>query len=210
MKNLIIIGAGGMGRCLFSLAKDSKGYREDFEVKGFIDDNLSALVGFENYPPVLNSIKDYKPTDDDVFVCSIGDVATKIEVCKILESKGAQFYSLIHKNASIGMNTKIGEGTIIDEGAHIDPDVIIGKNCMIQVQAIIGHDSVIGDNVRIDSQAFMVGGIKVGSGACIYTKAMINHNVEIGENAVVGACSFVIKKVKSGTTVFGSPAKPIF
>ena len=81
---------------------------------------------------------------------------------------------------------------------------------MIQVQAIIGHDSVIGDNVRIDSQAFMVGGIKVGSGACIYTKAMINHNVEIGENAVVGACSFVIKKVKSGTTVFGSPAKPIF
>ncbi len=210
MKHLIIIGAGGMGRCLYSLAMESKGYKEEFDVKGFIDDNLNALDGFANYPAVINTISNYQPVDDDVFVCSIGDVATKIKVCNELESRGATFQTLIHNKASIGMNTVIGQGSIVDEDAHIDPDVIIGKNCMIQVQAIIGHDSIIGDNVRIDSQAFMVGGIKVGSGTCIYTKAMINHNVEIGENAVVGACSFVIKNVKPGTTVFGSPAKPIF
>ena len=210
MKHLIIIGAGGMGRCLYSLAKESKGYQDEFDVKGFIDDNLKALEGFNNYPAVLDTISDYQPVADDVFVCSIGDVTTKIKVCNALESKGATFQTLIHKRASIGLNTKIGQGTIIDECAHIDPDVVIGKNCIIQVQAIIGHDSIVGDNVRIDSQAFMVGGIKVGNGACIYTKAMINHNVEIGENAVVGACSFVIKKVKADTTVFGSPARPIF
>jgi sugar O-acyltransferase (sialic acid O-acetyltransferase NeuD family) len=210
MKHLIIIGAGGMGRCLYNLARESKGYLSEFDIKGFLDDNLKALEGFDNYPPILSGIKEYQPQSDDVFTCSIGDVATKIKVCDALIAKGASFQTLIHKNANVGLNTKIGQGTIIDEGAHIDPDVIIGNNCLIQVQAIIGHDSVIGDNVRIDSQAFMVGGIKVGSGSCIYTKAMINHNVVIEENAVVGACSFVVKKVKAGTTVFGSPAKPIF
>ena len=66
MKHLIIIGAGGMGRCLYNLARESKGYLEEFDVKGFIDDNLKALDGFENYPPVLSSIKDYQPQTDDV------------------------------------------------------------------------------------------------------------------------------------------------
>lgn len=210
MKHLIIIGAGGMGRCLYSLAINSKGYQKTFDIKGFLDDNKSALDGFNGYPPMLSTIADYQVQDDDVFTCSIGDVQTKIKICKSLKAKGAQFITLIHKNSSIGLNTKIGEGSIIDEGVHIDPDVTIGEQCLLQTQAIIGHDSVIEDFVRIDTHCSLVGGTIVKRGACIYTHAMINHNVVIGEDAVVGACSFVMKKVKSGTTVFGVPAKPIF
>lgn len=210
MKNLIIIGAGGMGRCLYSLAMDALGYQETFVVKGFLDDNLKALNGYKNYPPVLSTIIDYQPKEDDVFSCSIGDVTTKVEVCEALIAKGAKFISLIHKKATIGLNTEIGEGTIIDDGAHIDPDVKIGANCLIQAQAIIGHDSQIGDYVRIDTHSELVGGTIVEREACIYTNAMINHNVVIGEKAVVGACSFVIKKVKPGVTVFGVPAKQIY
>ena len=67
MKHLIIIGAGGMGRCLYNLARESKGYLEEFDVKGFIDDNLKALDGFEGYEPVLSTIADYQPEEDDVF-----------------------------------------------------------------------------------------------------------------------------------------------
>lgn len=210
MKHLIIIGAGGMGRCLYSLATNGKGYQGIFDIKGFLDDNMSALDGFNGYPPMLAKIADYQVQEDDVFTCSIGDVQTKIKICESLKAKGAQFITLIHKNSSIGLNTKIGEGSIIDEGVHIDPDVTIGEQCLLQTQAIIGHDSIIEDYVRIDTHCSLVGGTIVKRGACIYTHAMINHNVVIGEDAVVGACSFVIKKVKPGTTVFGVPAKPIF
>ena len=77
MKNLIIIGAGGMGRTMFDLAKESIGYGSEFQIVGFIDDNLDALSGFENYPPVLGTIKDYTPKDNDVFVCSIGGHSRK-------------------------------------------------------------------------------------------------------------------------------------
>ena len=210
MKHLVIIGAGGMGRCLYELARNGVGYNETYDVKGFIDDNLAALDGFMNYPPILTKIEEYTIEKDDVFSCSIGDVATKRKICEALKVKGAEFITLIHKGAFIGLNAKIGKGTIIDNGVHLDPDVVMGENCLVQTYAIIGHNSVIEDFVRIDSHCALVGGTIVKKCACIYTHAMINHNVVIGENAVVGACSFVIKKVKPGTTVFGVPAKIIF
>lgn len=210
MKQLIIIGAGGTGRCTYCIAEQGLGYGVDYQIKGFIDDNLNALQGFEGYKPVLSKISDYQIEEGDVFVCSIGEVGTKLKICEDLKSRGAKFYTLIHKNASIGKNVKIGEGTIIDEGAHIDPDVTIGCDCLIQTHAIIGHDSVIGNYVRIDSQTSLVGGTIVRDRATVYTHAMISHNVTVGEDAVVGACSFVIKNVKPGISVFGMPAKAIF
>ena len=77
MKNLIIIGAGGMGRTVYSNALESVGYGEKFVVKGFIDDNLKALEGFPNYPPVIGTIRDYQPQKNDVFVSSIGGASRK-------------------------------------------------------------------------------------------------------------------------------------
>ena len=210
MKKLVIIGAGGMGRCVYCIAEKSVGYGTSFTIKGFLDNNLKALDGINGYSPVLSKIADYQPAADDVFVCSIGDVATKVKICEEIKMKGCYFISLIHSNAIIGKNSRIGDGTVIDEGVHIDPDVIIGSDCLLQAQAIIGHDSVIGNYARIDTQCSLVGGTIVKDRATIYTHAMINHNVTVGEDAVVGACSFVIKSVNPGTSVFGVPAKPIF
>ena len=61
MKNLVIIGAGGMGRTIFDVARESIGYGIEYTIKGFIDDNLSALDGFEDYPPMLGTISHYCP-----------------------------------------------------------------------------------------------------------------------------------------------------
>ena len=50
MKHLIIIGAGGMGRTLFDIARESMGYGEIFDIKGYLDDNTHALDNYDNYP----------------------------------------------------------------------------------------------------------------------------------------------------------------
>lgn len=210
MKHLIIIGAGGMGRCIYNIAIQSQGYKTDFDVKGFLEFNKDSLNGYSGYPPILTDDDHYEICEDDVFVCSIGDVKKRKLIHEKFASKGANFYTLIHDTAFIGLNTKLGAGTVVDEGVHIDPDVTIGSNCMIQAKAIIGHDCIIGNDVRVDSFCSLVGGTIVKDCAAIYTHAMINHRVTIGEGATVGACSFVIKNVKPDTTVFGVPAKAIF
>jgi sugar O-acyltransferase (sialic acid O-acetyltransferase NeuD family) len=208
MKQLIIIGAGGMGRTLYDLAKESVGYGIDYSIKGFIDDNISALDGYQNYPPILGTIMNYQPQDDDVFICSIGGTARR-SCSEIIIAKGGTFRTMIHQTARIGTNVEIGEGTIIGAFAAIGSDAKVGKYNLIQSQTIIGHDSIIGNWNRIDTRVTLVGGTIVEDEVNIYTGAMISHNVVVESQSHVAAMSFVIKRVKSGTTVMGNPAKKL-
>ena len=206
MKHLIIIGAGGMGRTMFDMARESRGYATDYDVKGFIDDNINALDGFRNYPPLLSSIRGYCPQTDDVFVCSIGGVARRKCMEEII-SRGGRFLTMIHKTVRLGTNVSIGEGTVLGAFTTIGADAHVGRYNLIQSYTVIGHDSRIGDWNRIDTHVTLVGGTVVEEETDIHTGAMISHNVVVESRSRVAACSFVIRRVKTGTTVMGNPAK---
>ena len=144
MKHLIIIGAGGMGRTMYDMARESNGYGIEYDIHGFIDDNTSALDSFENYPPLIAPIQGYQPKDNEIFICSIGGPARK-KCMKEIISKGGNFLTMIHSTARIGTNVLIGEGSIIGAFTTIGADAKIGKYNLIQSYSVIGHDSIIGD-----------------------------------------------------------------
>ena len=208
MKNLIIIGAGGMGRTLYDIACESIGYGEDFQIKGFIDDNLAALDEFKNYPPVIGKISEYIPEKGDVFTFSIGGDSRRHCIEELI-SRGAEFINIVHKTARLGTNVKIGVGNIIAAFTTLGADCKVGDYNMIQSYTVVGHDARIGDFNRVDTHVTCVGGIEIKNETTIHTSAVINHKVVIENKAKVGACSFVIRKVKEGQTVFGVPAKKI-
>lgn len=208
MKQLIIIGAGGMGRTVYSNILESVGYGESFEMKGFIDDDLHALDGFHNYPPVVGTISDYLPEADDVFICSIGG-ASRRPCMESIMNRGGEFINIIHRTARLLANVVLGKGNFIGAGTVIGNDVVIGNYNMIQSLVIIGHDACIGDFNRIDARVTCVGGIVIENDVNIFTSAIISHNVTVESNAHVGAMSFVIKNVNAGTTVIGNPAKKL-
>lgn len=206
MKELIIIAAGGMGRTIYGIAKESIGYGTDYLIKGFIDDNLHALDGFPNYPPIIGTVSDYKPQPNDVFVCSIGGPSRKTCIENML-ALGARFINIVHSDARIRTNVQMGEGNVICPYVSIGADARLGSYNMIQPFTTIGHDVIIGDYTRIDTHVTCVGEAKIGNEVDIYTGAVVNFGVTVEDGAHVGACSFVIRKVKAGTTVYGNPAK---
>lgn len=208
MKNLIIIAAGGMGRTLYDMSRESMGYGDEFVIKGFIDDNLYALDDFVNYPPILDRISTYTPLENDVFVCSIGGAFRK-KCMEELISRGAQFINLIHRTARIGTNVQLGVGNIVGAYTSIGADAKIGSYNLIQSYTVIGHDVRMGNWNRIDTHVTCVGGTVIGNEADIYTSSVLNHGVVVEDRAHVGACSFVIRRVKEGTTVIGNPAKKL-
>src|ERR1700753_3091385 len=104
MKNLIIIGARGFGREVYNLAVQCGGYSKEYNIKGFLDDKTDALNGF-NYPAkVIASVEDYQVTENDVFICALGDVEWKKKYTEIILAKGGEFVNLVHPTVIISGN----------------------------------------------------------------------------------------------------------
>lgn len=208
MKHLLILGAGGMGKTVYSIATQSHGYGVDFDIKGFLDTNTYAW-DTSIYPPILGLEDNYDIKDNDVFICSVGNVTIRNNICQKMRKRGAEFINLFHSDARIHHGVRLGTGNIFAEFSIIGNDVVIGNDCLIQSFAVIGHDAHIGNCTRLDCHTMLVGGVKVGNNCIVHSSAVLNHHVNVEDNATIGACSFVVRKVKEGTTVFGNPAKKI-
>lgn len=208
MKKLVIIGAGSYGREIYNLALESKGYGEEFVIKGFID-NLYEEVGYDNYPPILGKVEDYCIQIEDVFVCAIMDVEVKRKYIDIILEKGGDFITLIHKASRIWQNTVIGKGCIICDNVSISCDVTIGDFVTVQTMSVVGHDCVIGDYSHLNCFSFLGGKCKVGEMSTINTGAILLPGKKVGNRGLVGVGSVVLKSVKEGQTVFGYPADVI-
>ena len=209
MKHLLIIGARGWGREIFNMIPECLGYGKEFEVKGFLDDKADALNGMSGYPPIIDSVENYEPENDDVFICALGDAHWKKYYAEIIMNKGGKFINIIHNTASIGRNTQIGLGCIITNNVGISCDITIGDFVTFQSYTIIGHDARIGNYCHLGCRSFMGGYSVLGDTTTIQTNSIILPHVKVGNDCTVGAGSVVIKKVKDNTTVFGNPAKKI-
>jgi sugar O-acyltransferase (sialic acid O-acetyltransferase NeuD family) len=210
VKKLIIIGAGGYGREVSTMARQSLGYGQDFIVKGFLDSKVDALKSYNAYPPILGDIGDYVIQPDDVFVCAIEDVVRRRHCYDVIIERGGQPYTLIHQSCRVADGAEIGLGCVLSYDIIVSNDTQIGDQVLINSRAIIGHDSRVANGCSIGVQAFLAGAVKLGAGVTIHASASIHKGLTIGSGASVGMSSTVVRDVPANVTVFGTPAKVIF
>lgn len=108
---------------------------------------------------------------------------------------------VIEDDVDIGCNSCVDRATLgetrIRRGTKIDN--------LVQ----IAHNTDIGAHVILVSQSGVAGSSKVGTGAVIAGQVAISDHVEVGAGARIGGQSGVTKDVRPGTTVFGTPARPM-
>ncbi len=209
MKNLLIIGARGFGREIYNSALESIGYNDSFIVKGFLDDKVNALDGYDGYPPIVDSVEHYQLAKDDVFICALGEVSYKETYVKMILAKGGEFINLIHKTANVDRNTVLGKGCIVCRNVQISCDIQIGNYVTFQPFSIIGHDASIGNFCHLNTYAFVGGYSVLSDGVTMHTGAMLHPYKCIGEYSIIGAGAFVISNVKPNTTMIGNPARTL-
>ncbi len=211
MKHLVIIGAGAFSRELYWHIQDSIGYGNEFDVKGYIDDDFDLRA--EKYKhlqkPLLSSIDDYTITDDDVFICAIGTVSGRESVVRKIEEKGGKFISIIHRTAVIQGTVHIGDGVFIGPYTVIGDNVTLKNHVMLNTHSSIGHDAVLEEYTCVMSYVDITGYCHIGKKVFLASGCRMTPSTKIGDGAYVGIGSVVLRKVKAGTKVFGNPAKAV-
>ena len=150
MQNLIIIGAGGLGREVYDLAVDAGTYL----VRGFVDANPAAAPGVA---PVLGTPDDYEIQQGDVFICAIGNPVVRRKCVEQLQQRGAQYATLIHPSAIVSPTAQIGVGSIVKPYVTIGSLACIGEHTVVQPHATLEHDVCVGSFCLIGAGSVMQG-----------------------------------------------------
>lgn len=208
MKNIIIVGASGLGREVLEWIKDINEVSPRWKIKGFIDDNLAALDSLDSEFRIIGKIHDWVPAEEEVFVCAIAFPRVKYEIVKTLKEKGAEFETIIHPSTIIGDNVKIGEGTVIAPRSLLTTNVELGSFVTF-LSSDAGHDSKIGNFSTLSGKCSVNGHVEIGEKVYLGNGSLIYPGKKVGDGAFVGIGSVVLNNVKAGTKVFGNPAKRI-
>lgn len=207
------MGAGGFGREMLWTIGDLPAAGRDWEVAGFLDadvDGAARSLGEKGVAlPVLGSPDDYRPRDEDRFVCAIGSPRAKLEVCESLRSRGARFEPVIHPTAAIAPGAVLGEGVIFRHGSGTSVNTVVGDFVTLNSSAGLGHDVVAEAGCTLSAHCDVMGGAHLERGAFLGSHALVMPGVRVGSFATVGAGSVVLRRVAAGATVFGSPAKTL-
>lgn len=211
MKHLIIVGARGWGREVYSAAKNTRAYRDgEFDIKGFLDSKKDVFEGLKgDYPPVLNSPEDYQIEVDDVFFIAMGDPKWRQHYAEIMKQKGAKFQTIISDTAGINHTASIGDGVYVGGYTQISDNVVIGDHAMIHGFCTLGHNAEVDEYASLGAYVFLGGYARVGKNSNLAPKSMIIRMKGIGDNVSLGAGSVVMRTFGDNLHLFGNPAKKI-
>jgi len=208
MKKLLIIGAGGFGREVLEYARDiAQAGHAEWEIGGFLDDNLSALDNYSYEYKVTGTIKDHKVSNQNVYICAIGDPKTKLAIGRRFMEEGAHFINIIHPDAYAGRTCKMGTNVILCPGSKVTTDVVLGNFVAVDVNSICSHDSKVGDGCTISHFCDLTGFSVLGEGVFLGSHAVICPGVCVGDYARIGAGAVVFKDIDAGELAYGIPAK---
>ena len=212
MKDIIIIGAGGVGKEVAFLIEEVNIKRQEWNILGFIDDNNELLGKNINGYKVLGGLKsliNFELSQNKPYiVIAIANYGIKKKIVKELNGI-FNFATIIHPNVIMPISTKVGVGSIIYPMVIITTNVVIGEHVIISPKCGIGHESIIEDYASLLWNVNISGNDTIKKGALIGSGTTVIQGKVVGEGAVLGAGSIVIKDIKKNTTNVGVPSREI-
>jgi len=206
MKKIYIVGAGGFGRELLWWIKDINKVKPTWEIGGFLDDDPHALDGFACDYPVVGSIRDWQPGEEEEFALALGSPQLKRKIVEILKAKGARFATVVHPTAMLSEFARYGEGLIMFPNSKLSVNSTVGDFVTL-LSSPIGHDTVIGDFSVISGNCNIVRNVVIGQDVFLAAGACIAQDVHVGDGAYIGLGAVVLKDVQPGAKMFGNPAR---
>jgi sugar O-acyltransferase (sialic acid O-acetyltransferase NeuD family) len=210
MNDIVIIGAGGVGRFILHAINEINNISNKWNVIGFVDDNFDKIEKLVNGIPVLGSTAWLEKRCEVSVVIALSDPVVKNNIVNKLNNYGCKHFPvIIHPKSWVAKNVSLGEGCIIYPGVAINVNSEIGRFVMINMNCAIGHDVYIADYSFIAPNVGIGGNTRIAESCNIGLGTSIIQHINIGGKAVVGAGAVVVEDVQAGNTVVGVPARPV-
>ena len=209
MKDLIIIGVGGVGREAALIAEEINEQSKQWNILGFVDDNKDVQNTYINGYPVLGKCDYLQNYDKEVYVvCAISNYKVKKKIIsKLKANSNIKFATLIHPSVKLNKHIKIGEGCIVYQNVIMTVNIEVGDHVIISPKCGIGHDSIIDDYVTLLWNVNVSGNIKIKEGATMGSGSTVIQGLTIGEGSFVGAGATVIRDIEKDKTAVGVPTR---
>lgn len=205
----VIVGAGGFGREICSAIRYNQrpeyhsDNRDDPIV--FIDDNPNSLDKFTNYPPIVDSIRNFTPKTDDRLFIAMGNPELRKKFSTLLRTREGKFITIVHQESTFFAKCIIGKGTYVGWNAGVSCDVNVGNFVSLNCNLTVGHDAIIEDFVEVAPGTAIGGFCHIEEGVYIGPNCTISSGVRIGAWSKISASTAVMRDVPPCSYVIGVP-----
>lgn len=208
MKDLVIFGAGSVGRLSEQIASDINQVKKVFNIIGYLDDNEKKHHTDIHDLPVLGGMKWLEEYPNTYIALGFSNPSQKFELIQRFNRANHQrFIQLVHPESWISKRVQIGSGTIIYPGVHIDVDVKIGDFVLINKLSTLGHDTSIGNFSTISPGVNLGGNNIIGDGVDFGINSCSLQSMAIGSWSVIGAGAVIIRDVPDHAVMVGNPGR---
>ena len=209
MKNIVIVGAGGVGRETSLIIQQINELKITWNLIGFIDDDVNSWGNVINGYPVIGGMDSLEKLSLDTYVVvAIANYEVKKRIVNKINNR-FKFATIVHPRVWLHDYMTLGEGTIIYEGAILTTNIKVGNHVIISPKCGIGHDSIIKDYVSLLWNVNVSGNDIIEEGVMMGSASTVIQGKRIGKGSTVGAGAVVIDNIDSYSTVVGVPAKVI-
>lgn len=185
--NLLIIGAGGHGRCCADIAKAMN----QFDKISFLDD--VAVDTIVNDIHVIGKVDELSSFYSEYknAVVAIGNNSVRRKLMKQCEDIGYKLVNLIHPFASVSSYATLGKGNAVFPYATIEVNAIVKDGCILCSGCVINHDAhlesycLVYSNTTIRSNTYIGKETRIGSNCCVCTNVTINDCNDIADGMII-------------------------
>lgn len=191
MKDIIIIGAGGIGREVAWIIEEINEVNKEWNILGFVDDNKDMWGKELNDYKVLGGLDYLSNLEEKPYVIiAMANPKIKKDIVVKLDDE-FKFATIIHPTVKISKFIELGYGIIVYPGVILTVNTKVGNHVIISGNCGIGHDTKIGEYSSILWGSNFSGYDVVEDECLIGIGTSVIQGIEVGKDSRIGAGSLV-------------------